>query len=294
LSRWFRHYAGMMRDAKLVSVALHTKQPVERVLWVWGAILESAAEINDGGRYAFDSAEAAYFLRADTADIDAIEAGLSVAGRVADGRVVHWGDRQFQSDRSASRQAAYRERQRGNDSDGDKTDSDGGVTAASRHGDAPETETETNTEKKESSRAPRCAEHKFEEFWKIYPKRKGDNPKAPARKLFFALVKQGVDPDSIIRGLRLAVEKNRDKIGTEFIPQAVKWLRDRRWEDYTDAPDVPSGFVISLKTPEQARVWLEAKAAAGEDTTFFRSQLERGGSITVPSEYPPGYEHKAA
>jgi hypothetical protein len=142
-----------------------------------------------------------------------------------------------------------------------------------------------------SPRASRLDEQ-FEEFQKAYPKRKGGNPWEPARKLFYAAVKQGVDPDKIIAAVKFGVGFDRDKIGTEFIPQAVKWLRDRRWEDYTDAPDVPSGFVISLKTPEQARVWLEAKAAAGEDITFFRSQLERGGSITVPSEYPPGYEHR--
>lgn len=73
---------------------------------------------------------------------------------------------------------------------------------------------------------------RFEEFWKAYPKRDGDNPKAPARKAFDAAVKQGVDPNAIISGVRAACAKNRSKIGTPYIPQAVKWLRDRRWEDY--------------------------------------------------------------
>ena len=144
-----------------------------------------------------------------------------------------------------------------------------------------------------SPRASRLDEQ-FEEFWKAYPKRKGDNPKAPAQKQFFAAVKQGADPDAIISGVKRACEKNRDKIGTEFIPQAVKWLRDRRWEDYTDAPDVPSGFVLSLKTPEPVRAWLMFKEAAGESTAFLRAQIENGKSITVPTEYPPGHEHKAA
>ena len=150
MSRWFRHYAGMMRDDKLVSVALRAKQPVERVLWVWGAILESAAEIDDEGRYDLDAAEVSYFLRADEADIYAILDGLATAKRVAKSRVVNWGSRQFQSDRSASRQAAYRERRRSDRSDGDnlKTSHDDQVTAESRHGDAPETETETETERK--------------------------------------------------------------------------------------------------------------------------------------------------
>jgi hypothetical protein len=99
VSRWFRHYAGMMRDDKLVRVAIRSGQTIERVCWVWAAILESAAEIDDEGRYDFDAAEAAYFLRADQSDVDAIETGLADAGRVAAGAVVKWGDRQYQSDR---------------------------------------------------------------------------------------------------------------------------------------------------------------------------------------------------
>ena len=59
MSRWFRHYAGLARDDKLVRAAMKSKQPVERVVWVWCAILESAAEIDDGGRYELDHAECA-------------------------------------------------------------------------------------------------------------------------------------------------------------------------------------------------------------------------------------------
>ena len=112
MSRWFRHYAGMMRDEKLVRVSIKSKQSVERVLWVWGAILESASEVDENGRYDLDAAEIAYFLRADEADILSVLDALAQAGRVADCCVVNWGDRQFSSDKSKDRQAAYRERQR--------------------------------------------------------------------------------------------------------------------------------------------------------------------------------------
>lgn len=149
MSRWFRHYAGMMRDEKLVRVAIKSKQPIERVLWVWGAILESAAEIDENGRYDLDAAEVAYFLRADDADIFAILSALTDANRLDDDVVVNWGDRQFSSDKSKDRQAAYRERKRA-----EKRDSDGGeitdndkVTPASRHADVTVTAQETETEK---------------------------------------------------------------------------------------------------------------------------------------------------
>jgi hypothetical protein len=150
VSRWFRHYAGMMRDDKLVRVSIRTRQTVERVVWVYAAILESAAEIDDNGRYDFDAAEAAYFLRADEADIHAIEAGLADAGRISSGAVVKWSDRQFKSDRSASRQADYRERKRQQNRGGDglQESGDAGVTSPSRHRDAPDTETELETEEK--------------------------------------------------------------------------------------------------------------------------------------------------
>ncbi|MGO6879453.1 hypothetical protein ACC734_17000 [Rhizobium ruizarguesonis] len=136
MSRWFRHYAGMMRDEKLVSAAIRSKQPVERVVWVWGALLESASEVNDGGRFDFDAGEAAYFLRVDEGDIGNILTALGALGRISDGAVVRWSDRQFESDQSKDRQKRYRERL--------KTSRDGGVT--SRDGDVTAQETDTEAD----------------------------------------------------------------------------------------------------------------------------------------------------
>lgn len=142
MSRWFRHYAGMMRDDKLVSAAIRAKQSVERVVWVWGAILESASELNNDGHYQIDCAEVAYFLRADEADIRAIIDALAVAGRLDSDHVVKWSDRQFKSDRSAERQAKYRDKRRGEARDGDDSDPSPSrkVTSPRRHGDAPDTD----------------------------------------------------------------------------------------------------------------------------------------------------------
>lgn len=106
-------------------------------------------------------------------------------------------------------------------------------------------ESESEREKKEKKVFRRVAKAtapnvEFEEFWKAYPRREGDNPKAPARKLFEAAVKQGADPKAIIAGVKAACARNQDKIGTPYIPQAVKWLRDRRWEDYAGANGAPT------------------------------------------------------
>jgi len=142
VSRWFRHYAGMMRDDKLVRAALKSKQSIERVVWVWGAVLESAAELDTDGRYEVDSAEIAHFLRCKPAAIEAVLAALQELGRIDGEAVTAWGRRQFKSDRSNDRVTAHRQRVK---QGGNVT---GNVTPAipERDGNSPETETETETE----------------------------------------------------------------------------------------------------------------------------------------------------
>ncbi|MCX5581469.1 hypothetical protein [Kaistia terrae] len=146
MSRWFRHYAGMARDDKLVSVAIRSKQTVERVVWVWGAILESAAEIDENGRFELDAAEVAYFLRADQADIERVVVALEELGRLHAGFVAKWGDRQFQSDRSAERQKRYRDKHSAQRDVHHNAGDVVTVTSPSRDGDSPETETEAEEE----------------------------------------------------------------------------------------------------------------------------------------------------
>lgn len=91
----------------------------------------------------------------------------------------------------------------------------------------------------------------FDDFWKAYPRRDGANPKEPARKLFLQAVKGGADPEAIIAGARRCAEKEAKNVGTPYIPQAVKWLRDRRWEDYNAAA------VVELPNEEtQKKLWL--------------------------------------
>jgi len=136
MSRWFRHYAGMMRDDKLVRAALRSKQSIERTLWVWGAVLESAAEIDNEARYEVDPAEIAHFLRCKPAHIEAILEALKELGRIDGERVSTWSKRQFKSDRSNDRVTEYRAKKR--------AERNGDVTLQERHCNAPETETETD------------------------------------------------------------------------------------------------------------------------------------------------------
>lgn len=74
---------------------------------------------------------------------------------------------------------------------------------------------------------------RFDEFWKEYPKRDGDNPRKPAEKKFNALVKTGVNPEIIIAGARQASAdaRKRGTYATKYVPQAIKWLNDQRFLD---------------------------------------------------------------
>ena len=109
MSRWFRHYAGLARDEKLVRVAIHAEQPLERVVWVWVALLESAAEKNGDGEYDAFAAEMAYFLQCPKQDVEAILNGLEALGRISDGRIATWSTRQYKGDSSTERVKRYRE-----------------------------------------------------------------------------------------------------------------------------------------------------------------------------------------
>lgn len=90
MTRWFRHYAGMMRDEKLVRAAVHSKQPIARVVLVWMEMLESAAETDEGGRFSVDWGVVAYHLHCEEGDLIATADALEADGLVRDGAIVEW------------------------------------------------------------------------------------------------------------------------------------------------------------------------------------------------------------
>ncbi len=68
----------------------------------------------------------------------------------------------------------------------------------------------------------------------MYPRRWGDNPKQPARKKFDLLIKDGVDPDAIAAAAevyRMKMQSER-KVDTPYVPMAVTWLNQHRFEDH--------------------------------------------------------------
>lgn len=96
---------------------------------------------------------------------------------------------------------------------------------------------ETREEKKESCAVAKATRpkypEKFEEAFAAYPRREGGNPKAPAAKHFLAAIKAGADPQSIVDGVKRYALAEQKNIGTPYIPQMLKWLKDWRWLDYS-------------------------------------------------------------
>lgn len=186
MSRWFRHYAGMVRDDKLVRVALKSKQSIERVVWIWGAVLESAAEIDSDARYEVDADEIAHFLRCKPAAVNAVLEALQDLGRIDGSTVTTWAKRQFKSDRSNARVAAHREKKRGSGNDDETLHVTGDVTLQERHCNSPETETETETDIPLSNDNGRPPLDEDAQFWadaKAYLTRRGvKNPGAMVGK----------------------------------------------------------------------------------------------------------------
>jgi hypothetical protein len=77
----------------------------------------------------------------------------------------------------------------------------------------------------------------FDRFKAAFPRRDGANPWQPAEKKFGALVKTGVDPEVMITAAAaLAREEGaRGNTGTKFIPQAITWLNQQRFQDVAAA-----------------------------------------------------------
>lgn len=68
---------------------------------------------------------------------------------------------------------------------------------------------------------------RFLEFWEVYPRKIN---KAKAEKIFYQLLKKGIDHETIITGARNYNEETR---GTEerYIAHATTWLNGERWKD---------------------------------------------------------------
>lgn len=171
---------------------------------------------------------------------------------------------------------------------------DSAMLADCKHDASPEKE---NIEKRRAdirtvANATRPArDQKFEEFRKAYPQRKGGNPWKPAKAQWDSALRAGASPEQIIAAVKAGAGYDRDKIGTEYIPQAQKWLKDRRFDDHEPSNVIaidPNKFYAAFGSDE-LDAW-DGHMRKTRGTTLPRDN--RGGWL-CESRWPPGYEEKA-
>lgn len=78
----------------------------------------------------------------------------------------------------------------------------------------------------------------FEQFWGLYPRREGHNPKWAAYLKFQAALKL-VPVEKLVEYVNNFRASLGDKIGTPFVPMARTWLHQRGWEQYMTPLETP-------------------------------------------------------
>lgn len=135
MSRWYRAYEGTVTDAKLGEVALVAECSRSVAIATWHCLLESAASVNDGGKFDATPRRVAVILGESPRVIEAAMAEMAALGMISDNTITAWSKRQYESDNSTERSRKHRERKRNSD-----------ATPMQRCATPPETETETETE----------------------------------------------------------------------------------------------------------------------------------------------------
>ena len=84
----------------------------------------------------------------------------------------------------------------------------------------------------------------FETAWDAYPKRAGGNSKAAAWKAWKARLKDGVNPEAMLAGVKRYATYARatGSVGTQYVKQAATFFGpDRHFEESWQAPSAPGG-----------------------------------------------------
>ena len=197
MTRWYRAYAGTIKDDKLAEAAVVAGCSRSVVIATWHAILESAAETAGGGRFDTTSRRVAAALGEPASVIEAVFNAMQEIGLVSGSEIPAWKRRQYESDNSTERSRRHRETAR-----------NGNATLQGRCATPPYTETETDTDTK--------AERKIDNPISLSKAAREIEPARPVAKPFpsdgsiqygdFAEIsrkaKPGVDPDVVAQAFR--------------------------------------------------------------------------------------------
>lgn len=121
----------------------------------------------------------------------------------------------------------------------------------------------------------------FEEAWQAYPKRSGGNNKLSAFKAWNARIKQGVQPETMLAGVKryASFMASEGKIGTSFVKQAATFFGPDRHFDEAWLVETPA--VKAPTRQEQSRYEWYAKSDDGSAEVFINQsaidRMNRGG-----------------
>jgi len=285
---WFRVYDEALDDPRL------QRLPAS-LFRAWFNVLCAASR---NGGVLPDLPDLAFMLRTRPLALSRRLEALKVAGLIeeTDGvlRPVEWEKRQFvrqdaqdgaEPMTAAERTRRWRER-RARDAAG--VTGDVTVTAIDLE---PNQETKTQTAPEGAS-----ACEGFNEFWRAFPQRDGDNPEQPALAAFRKAVAAGADPEAIIAGAKAYA---RATAGRErrYIASAARWLGECRWQGEQElAPNLGAaiatpapGVWISATSPDW-RAWAEHWRATKGKTP----PVDAKGGWRFPSLTPPEPQQLAA
>lgn len=182
MTRWYRRYVGTVSDPKIAEVALVAECSRSVVVAAWDMILESAAEVNDSGRFRATSRNVAATLGESCATVERVFAALGAIGMVADGVVLAWSKRQFCSDSSTERSRRHRDAKKKTEQIQSGSSPQQDATLQGRCATVPDTDSETDTEtekKKEESTRPSESDAAREEMVAAAPE-SGTDGRTPA------------------------------------------------------------------------------------------------------------------
>jgi len=127
----------------------------------------------------------------------------------------------------------------------------------------------------------------FEEFWKAFPKRDGDNAEAPARAAWRKAIATGERPDTIIAAAKdyASATARRER---QYIASASRWLGEERWRGAAPPKGAP-GVWIKQGSPEWVPWSDHWRATKGKSPP-----VDAKGGWRFPSRIPPAPLEQAA
>jgi len=284
---WFRIYDEALDDPRLQRIPAS-------LFRAWFNVLCAASR---NGGVLPDLPDLAFMLRTRPGALSRRLEALQAAGLLeeVDGALqpVEWEKRQFvrqdaqdgtEPMTAAERTRRWRERRARDAADvtGDVT-----VTAVDLE---PNQETKTQTAPEGAS-----VSDAFEEFWRAFPSRDGDNPEQPALAAFRKAVAAGADPKAIIAGARAYASATAAR-ERRYVASAARWLGERRWRGETPATNQNLGRLttapsvwISATSPEW-RAW----ADRWRETKGKSPPVDAKGGWRFPSLNPPEPQPMAA